>query len=232
MQNIPSNIIPWLVGFPVFSLFGWRALKNYQRLRNPLSGYFAVGALSMATAFFLWSVPLLFTDNQTVMQIISIVGDFFLYLALVSQAALVYYLTLRDKVPKVVFMGPIVAIAVAGYFSHVYGYLHNGVAIVDGNFEYKLPFFASIAQIILLANVFLVGVLLFSRLKEQNSKRSKSNLIGISILLMLSATAGALNIISAGKPNETIPIIASYAVAFIAFLLILLFARIVRPKAS
>lgn len=230
MQSIPSNIIPWLVGFPVFSLFGWRALKNYQRLRNPLSGYFAIGGISMALAFFLWSVPFLFTNSETPMQVVSIVGDFFFYLALVSQAALVYYLTLRNKIPKAVFMTPVLVIAIVGFSSHAYGYLHNGVAIVDGQFEYTLPFIASIAQIILLANVFLVGVLLFSRLKEQDTGRSKSNLIGIALLLMLSATAGALNIISSGKPNETLPIIASYAGGFIVFLLILLFARITRPK--
>ncbi len=184
----------------------------------------------MALAFFCWSVPFIFTDSEVVMQIVSIIGDFFFYLTLVSQAALVYYLTLRDKVPKIVFMGPVLAIAAVGYISHVYGYLHNGVSIVDGNFEYRLPFIASVAQIILLANIFLVGVLLLSRLKDQKTVRGKSNLVGISFLLMLSATGGALNIISSGKPNETVPIIASYASGFVVFLIILVAARVIHPK--
>lgn len=230
MVDLPSNVVPYLIGFPVFLFFGLRGFMNYRRVHNPLSLYFGWAGLTAGLAFFFFSVPFAFTNNETAMTVFSIIGDFFLYVMLVIQASLVHYLALKNRVSGAVMLVPALILAITGWAAHIFGYIHNGVAIVDGVFEYQLPLIASVIQIILLVNVFLVGILLLTRIKQQPNARGKSALFGISVLYILSAAGGALNIILSGKPNESPAIIGSYIGGFVLFVGILLAVRFLKNK--
>ena len=217
MQPIPSNLTLYVYGFPVFLLFAWRAYSNYRRLHNPLSAYFAWSGLSAGLAFFFWGVPFAFSSQEIVWQVTSMIGDFWLYVMLVIQASLVYYLTLRNKISQKLVLTPVIALALAGFASHVYGYLHYGVSITDDKFEYTLPLFASIAQSILIVNVLLVGILLLSKLKEQSTGRSRGSLIGVAFLYLLSGIAGLINVVFSGTSNDSPLIIGGYIFGFVVF---------------
>lgn len=205
---------------------------NYRKLHNPLSLYFAWSGLFAGLAFFFFSVPFAFTNNESAMIAFSIIGDFFLYVMLVVQASLVHYLALKNRVSGAVMLVPAIILAVIGESAHIYGYIHNDVAIVDGVFEYQLPLIASVIQMVLLVNVFLVGILLLARIKQQPSARGKSALLGISVLYILSAAGGALNILFSGKPNDSPVIIISYIAGFVLFASILLGVRFLRNNKS
>lgn len=228
MNDIPSNAVPYLVGFPVFTLFGIRGYKNWRRLHNPLSGYFALSGFSAALAFFFWSVPFAISQDSTFLLIANILGDFFLYSMFVIQADLVWYLTLRDKMKRSLFVGPVVLLAIAGLISNSYGYIQNGLEIVDGELVYSLPLFSSIVQIILLVNVFLVGILMLGKLKELASGRSKTSLISVAILYIFAALGGAINVILSGNPNDSPLIIGAYVAGFILFVIILISVRFIK----
>lgn len=227
--SLPSNTIPWLVGGLVITLLGLRGLQNYRKLHNPLSLFFAYSGFSAGLAFLLWSIPFAFTNNLTWLAYANITGDFFLYVFFVISAALVYYLTLKNKLPRMFFMTPFVLIAVIGWLSHCYGYLHNGVAIVNGNFEYTLPILADITQLVLLINVFIVGIILLTRLKQQSSARAKGAVAGIAILYIFSALGGSLNVITSGTPNQGI-VVLSYILGFVLFVILLVLIRLFGSK--
>lgn len=232
MNDIPSNAIPYLVGFPAFALFGLRGYKNWRRLHNPLSGYFALSGFSASLAFFFWSVPFAISSDPTFILIANILGDFFLYTMFVIQADLVYYLTLRNKMSRALYVGPAVLIAIAGLISNSYGYVQNGIEIINGELVYSLPLFSSIAQMILLVNVFLVGILMLGKLKELASGRSKTSLISVAVLYIFAALGGAINVILSGNPNDSPLIIGTYVGGFILFVIILISVRFIKKTSN
>jgi len=224
MQSVPPNVIPYLLGVPVLAIFSWRGYKNYLRLHNPLSGYFALSGFLATLAFACWSVPLLFTRNETALVILNSLGDLFLYALYVVSALLLYYLVIQGRMSKALFITPIVALSIIGWISDAYGYWHNGVRVVNNELTYTLPLLSSVIQVILLVNLLLVGVFLLGKVKEQNSSRGKSGLIAVAILYLLSAVAGIMNVVSTGH-NDSPLILGAYTIGFIIFVFILIFVR-------
>jgi len=225
-SSFPSNLLPFLIGSPVFTLFGIRGVLTYRRLHSPLSLLFALSGFAAGIAFASWSVPFLFNIDNSTMITVSIFGDFFLYVMFVMQAIIVHYLAFKNRVSLKVILIPTILTAIIGWLAHCYGYIYNGVAVVNNSFDYTLPLLADIAQSILLVNVFLVGVLLAMRIRQQTTPRAKGGLLGIAILYILSGIAGAMNIFLSGSPNQSPIIIASYMIGFLFFVTILLGIRL------
>jgi hypothetical protein len=230
--EFPSNLLPYLIGFPVFLLFGLRGMRNYRRLHNPLSLYFAWSGFTAGLSFFFFSTPFAFTNAEIPMTIFSIIGDFFLYAMFVLQAALLHYLTLKGRVSLSVLLTPAIVLAITGWVTHIYGYIHYGVSVTNKLFEYQLPLYASIAQTALLVVVLLVGVVLLSKFSQQSNTRGKAGLLSIGLLYILSAVGGALNVLLSGKPNDSPIIITSYIGGFVLFVGILIAVRLLRQKTS
>ncbi len=228
--TLPSNVVPWLIGFPIFAFFGIRAWQNYLKLHNPLSKLFAYTGFSAAIAFFMWSVPFLFTNNLTILLVCNIIGDFFLFLLFFLQAKIIYYLALKNKVTEKYVLVPVAIIAMVGFISNSYGYIKNGVSLVDNTFNYSLPFLSDICQTILLAGSLMVGILMLFRINQQPNARAKVALLGISVLFILCGVGGALNVLLSGNPNQSPIIITSYIVGLFGFVVILFSARIFKRK--
>jgi hypothetical protein len=231
-MNFPTNVIPYAIGSPIFAFFAWRGWRNYIRLHNPLSLYFALSGLFACLSFTSYCLPFIFGSNSPGLVIANIVGDLFLYVMFITQAFLVHYLVLRGKFPVWVFTAPLIVLAISGWLSHCYGYIHYGISIVDNKVIYTLPIYSSIVQMVLIVNVFLVGVLLLVRLKQQSSGKSKGGLIAIAALYILSGLGGALNILSSREPNDSPAIVMSYVAGFGLFVIVLIWSRFVLHKSS
>lgn len=230
MINIPANTLPWLIGSVAFLLFGLRATANYRRLHNPLSLYFAISGFSAFLAFFLYSAPLIFTTNTEILLVVNIVGDLSLYVMFVMQVVILHYLAFKNKVSLKVLLVPVIIIAVIGWLSHCYGYITNGVSVTNGSFEYQLPLLANIIQSLFLVTVFMVGVFMLARIKQQTDYRARLGLLGIGILYILSAVGGSLNVVLSGESNNSPAIILSYIMGFTLFIFVLITARVLSPK--
>lgn len=226
LNSIPSNSYAWLIGSVVFGVFAFRATRNYQRLHNPLSKLFAYSGACASLAFFFWSVPFIFSYDSNYLIIINIIGDFFLYLMFVLQAVVLHYITFKSKSTLKFILIPTILIASIGFVSNCYGYIKNGVAVIDNTFEYNLPVVSNIAQAILLVIVFLVGIVLLTRVFQQTTLRAKTSLVGIAILYILSSIAGGLNVLLSGSSNQSPIIIISYIGGFLIFISILLIVRL------
>lgn len=230
MLNIPSSVLPWLFGSIAFLLFGLRATANFKRLHSPLSLYFAISGYSACIAFFLYSVPLIFTSNTDILLIVNIIGDLFLYIMFVTQVVILHYLILKNKIALSVLLVPAIIIAVIGWLSHCYGYIKSGISVQNGSFEYQLPLLANIVQSLFLIIVFMVGVFMLIRIKQQTEYRARLGLLGIGILYILSAIGGSLNVVLSGESNNSPAIIISYIIGFLLFIFVLITARVLNPK--
>lgn len=231
MQDIPSNVIPYLIGVPIFLFFSYRSYKNYQRLKNPLSGYSALTGFFAALTFAFWSIPLFFTHDQTVLKLTNTIGDLFLFGIYATSASLFYYLIIRDRISKKLFMTPVVLLCIVGWLSDAYGYFHYGVAVVDGEFTYKLPVLSSVVQIFLLMNLLLVGIFLLKKVAEQDTGRKKMGLVGVSTLYILSSIAGLMNVVAGENANSS-TVQGAYALGFLIFVSLMIFVRVKKAKVS
>ncbi len=211
-------------------LFGFRGYANYRRLHNPLSLLFAVSGFLIGGAFFFWSVPFFFVDTNGAMIIVSLIGDAMYYAMLSLQLYITYYLVLKEKIVTSYVIVPAVMLGIAGWLSHLYGYIKYGLSVASGSFEYTLPLLSSVIQLFLLANVFLIGVIMLSKIKQQSSARGKAGILGISAIYILSALGGMLNILLSGEPNQSPAIILSYAAGFALFAGLLILARLLSIK--
>lgn len=232
MYPIPSNVLPYLIGVPVVTYFGWRALKNYRRLHNPLSGYFAWTGFLAGLTFACWSLPLFFTRDSTILAISNIIADFFLACLYIVNASLVYYLALQSRFSKKLFMTPFIVLAIVGWLANSYSYWHDGVAVVDGLFTYTLSSLSLATQVILLTNLFIVGIMLLSKLSELSTGRSRTSLIGVSALYLLSALAGLLNVAMSGQAPTSHLVQVSYIIGFVVFVSVLVAVRFIKPVKS
>lgn len=231
-MTLPTNVIPYAIGSPIFAFFAWRGWRNYQRLHNPISVYFALSGFFACLSFTSYCLPFFVTPNNTSLVVANIIGDIFLYALFITQAFLVHYLVLRNRFPRWIFTLPLILIAITGWISHVYGYVHYGMSVVENKVLYTLPFYSSIAQMILIVNVFLVGILLLVKLKQQSSGRGKGGLIAIAALYILSGLGGALNIITSRDSNDSSAIMISYVAGFGLFVFVLLCSRFIGSKPS
>lgn len=230
LQDVPSSSLPWLIGSIVFLIFGLRAVKNYKKLHNPLSQFFAISGFSAALAFGFWSIPLIFTSDTSILMLVNIIGDFFLYIFFIYQAIILHYLVLKSKISLILYLIPVIVIALIGWLSHCYGYIVGGVRLSDGSLEYQLPLFANIIQSIFLVIVFLVGVFLLLRIRQQTETRARLALLGIGTLYILSAIGGSLNVILSGGSNQSPVIISAYIIGFVIFMLVLATIRLHNSK--
>ncbi len=230
MINIPTSVLPWLIGSVAFLLFGLRATANYKRLHSPLSLYFAISGYSAFIAFFLYSVPSIFTSDKDILLLVNIVGDFFLYVMFVTQVVILHYLILKNKIALSIVLVPAIIIASIGWLSHCYGYIVGGVSVQNGTFEYQLPLLANIVQSLFLITVFMVGVFMLFRIKQQTEYRARLGLLGIGILYILSAIGGSLNVILSGESNDSPAIMLSYIIGFMLFIFVLITARVLNTK--
>ena len=230
MISVPSSVLPWLIGSIAFLLFGLRATSNYKRLHSPLSLYFAISGFSVFIAFFLYSVPMILTTDETVLLAVNIIGDLFLYVMFVTQVVILHYLIFKNKVALPVLLIPVTVVAAIGWLSHCYGYIVGGVSVVDGTFEYQLPLLANIIQSLFLIAVFMVGIFMLIRIKQQTEYRARLGLLGIGILYVLSALGGSLNVLLSGESNNSPAIILSYIVGFVLFIFVLITSRVLNPR--
>lgn len=229
-MNIPTSAIPWLIGSFAFLLFGFRGATNYRKLHSPLSLFFSMSGFSASLAFFFYSVPLMFTSDQGILLAVNIIGDFFLYVMFVYQVVILHYLVFKNKMPLNILLIPVILVASIGWLSHCYGYIVNGVSLVNGVFEYQLPLIANIIQALFLMVVFIVGIFMLLRIRQQSDYRARLGLLGIGILYILSGLGGSLNVILSGESNNSPAIIASYIVGFTLFIFVLITARILNPQ--
>lgn len=237
IQDFPSNIIIWAIGAPVMITFGVRAFISYQKLKSPLSKYFAMTGLSAGFAWLLWCLPFLITDVNYEGKGLAIflisTGDALLFSALFLQARVYWYLSLQETI-KFVYIGlPAAIVALAGFAFTILAAFENPTLPMvspDGKAVFYTHSIGHITQIILISFVFLVGIELLKRAAKQEDRKSRLGSISVAMLYITAALGGAINILSSSSTNSSPIVVITYAVGLAFFTIILTVFRILEIK--
>jgi hypothetical protein len=232
MQEIPENLIPWLLGGFVLTLFGFRGLYNYRRIKTPLSKYFAITGISMGIAFFLWSLPFIFTTSEPVIRAGLIIGDIFFYTMLLTQTRVIWHLRLQ-RINYMWLFVPAFITAFVGWFSFARATLNSPVGVVDGLAEIPVTLVSHIAQAILLTGLIIVAILVILEIPKQKTTKHKLGLLSIAALYLGGGVGGIANLITLEAEANTSPIVfLTYMLGFVtcAGLIIVFKFTKTRPK--
>ncbi len=225
LATIPSNLQPWLIGSIVIGLFGFRAYRNYRKLKAPLSKYFLLSAGMMSLALGLWSWPFLFTRSDPVLRTLLIIGDISFYAMLVYQTRIIWYLALSTISYWWVFV-PAFIVAIPGTIGIVYAELTETVGVVDGVAQYPVSAIGHVSQMILLVGILIVGCLLLWQVKTQKGMKAKLNLVSVAFLYVFGGLAGFANILLSEGTNQSVYVNIAYFVAFAGIVLTFLVFKI------
>ena len=230
MNSVPENLIPWLFGGFVLTLFGFRGLASYRRLNTPLSKYFAITGISMGIAFFLWSLPFIFTTSEPVIRAGLILGDIFFYTMLITQTRVIWHLRFQ-RINYLWFFIPALITAFIGWFSFAKATLNSPVGVVDGVAEIPVTVVSHAAQAILLSLLVVVAILMLLDTRKQKTLKSKLGLIAVAALYMGGGVGGIANVITLEAQANTTPVVfLTYTLGFFICAALIVVFRIVKSK--
>ena len=157
---MPLNSFTWLVGsLACFALY-YRSFINYRRSANELSKYLAWFALTMGCGQALLAVPSFFTLDVGILRTTYLIGELFVYMSAIAQAAIVWCLVLRQVTSLKALTIPI---AVGGLASWLYAVPNSTLRINDNFITYRDPLVSTLVIGIMLAGLFLPTGIYFLR---------------------------------------------------------------------
>lgn len=140
LDHIPLSSISWFIGGVALLILGVKSLLGYRHSRVELSKYITWFALVVSVALLFFSVPSFFTLNLHTLLPIDMVGEGFFYGGMIAQAAIVWCLILRSRVPMYALTVPVGLISLASWLyalprAHIFLSSKNFVTYLDPRFS-------------------------------------------------------------------------------------------------
>lgn len=193
LADFPINSLAWLVGSAGIYTLGFKSLVNYRRTNNLLTKYIIWFSVLVATALVFFSVPVLFTLDTAKLRYAWVAGEFFVYLALIAQAAILWQLTLRTRVSVYV---PTIITGVIGLGAWLNA-APNLTLSLRGNFiSYSESGISTFAMALLIGGLYIpVGLHFLRSTLRQTDFKSRLNTFTIGMVytgIAISITAHLL----------------------------------------
>lgn len=167
LNDIPLSSISWLIGAVALLILGIKSLFGYRHSRIELSKYITWFSLIVSLALFFFSVPSFFTLNLNTLRPLDMIGEGFFYGGMISQAAIVWCLILRSRVPMYVLTIPAGLISLASW---LYAIPHATIHFSSHNFiTYLDPRFSTLVIAGLMIFLFVPVGVYFLRLAPRQS---------------------------------------------------------------
>lgn len=177
LDQIPLNSWTWLTGSAACFALYYRSFKHYRRSANELPKYLAYFALTMGIGQSFLAVPSFLTLDTATLRTTYMMGEAFVYMSAVAQAAIVWCLMLRSKLSLRAVTIPVAGIGVLAWFYS----LPRASLTLTGNFiTYRDPLFSTIVIGLMLTGLFLPVGIYFMR-----SAAGQRTLRGILFSLIL-----------------------------------------------
>lgn len=166
LSEVPLNSITWLMGTLACFMLGYRSLTNYRRSKNELSKYLAWFGFLMGVGQFFLAVPSFFTLDLDILRTGYIIGEAWIYGSAVAQAAILWCLILRSKMPIYAMTVPI---TVVGALSWLYALPRSTIEITNNFVVYRDPLLSTIVVGVVLLSLFLPVGIYFLRSASQQA---------------------------------------------------------------
>ncbi len=237
MNHLPLNLTPWLVSSIILFIFSVRFLINYSRVRSTLSKYFAIVCISASLATGLWTFPFIFlnlADNMRLIRFLLLLGDLFLYVALIYQVRIMWYLLFRNRFRFISLSIASLSLSAFGYYSGVMSTLGSVTypALIDGSMHFATSVGGDLAQSALLLAVITNGGYFLIKTYSESDRTARFGSLSIGALHMVIGLGGLFNILFRTDTGSNMSpiVLAVYAVGFGLFFASFLLFRISKSK--
>lgn len=191
LSDVPLNSLTWLVGSLACFALSYRSFMQYRHSANELSKYLVCFSLAMGIGQALLSIPSFITLNAGVLRTTYVGGEFFVYMSVVAQAAIVWCLLLRSKLSLLATTLPIFVIGLASW---LYALPRSTLRLNNSAFIiYKDPLASTIVIGVMLISLFLPVGFYFLRAATQQAQFR-----GALISLVLGVVYIAIGILTGG----------------------------------
>jgi len=166
LSEVPFNSIVWLMGSLACLMLCYRSFATYRVSKNELSKYLTWFGLLMGIGQAWLAIPAFFTLDTEALRTTYVIGEFFIYGSAVAQAAILWCLVLRSRMP---IWATTLPIALLGFASWLYAVPRSTLQLASDNFiVYRDPLFSTIVIGIVLIGLFVpVGIYFLRSAAEQ-----------------------------------------------------------------
>ena len=222
LMYLPVNKIHWYVGLPIVLFIAIRGLMQYKKDKNILNLYVGLIGSFYSLCFIFYGLPLLITDNNTVLKFTTIAGDcmqfvglFFVWLGVIRS-----YITKNKQLSSAMGYFALILLIVSIFIS-IQTNLSSQLTLTQstsGMWSIQLP--SSIALDVIMAlqymSFLLFGAFFAYQARFNKDRLRKIRMYAISIILF---AVGALYVIQpflSFFQNSRLPSIIIAGVLFIA----------------
>jgi hypothetical protein len=209
LTDIPIDSISWQIGAAACLVLGFKSLTRYRRSRDELSKYMAWFALLTGIALAMFGFPSLFTLDTGTLLVWGLAGEFFFFGGMVAQAAIMWSLILRGRIPLYLITVPV---AMLGLAASVYAVPHTELVLSNDFVTFFNPRFTTLVIAVLMFGLFApVGLYLLRMAPRQDSFKSMLTSLGLSVAYLgIGIIGGGFEIVTgqimtrASMPSNTL----------------------------
>ncbi len=227
MLSIPINVVPYMLGSIATLVVGVRSAQKYKQLHTPLLRHFAISGFLASAGMGLLSVAYILPLDEYSIKVFLMIGRACLDIVAYLQVYLIWYLTPLKKRSVWWLVGPLIPIALVGYFFQVKAYLENFTGVVDNVAVFVVPKITSYTHAFSLLIVFCAGLVIFKNAFDQTETKARLRLISVGLLYTVASISDLYNtFFAAGQSNSWI-VLVGFAIASGVFLIstLLLFKK-------
>ncbi|HUY84928.1 MAG TPA: hypothetical protein VMU97_00220 [Candidatus Dormibacteraeota bacterium] len=194
LDHVPISSFSWFIGGVACLLMGVKSLQSYRHSRVELSKYITWFSFIVGVALVFFSVPSFFTLDLRTLRLLDMVGEGFFYGSMIAQAAIVWCLILRSRIPMYVLTVPV---GLLGLASWLYAIPKAIIYFSASNFiTYLDPRFSTLVIATLMIFLFVPVGIYFLRLAPRQSgfKAVLNSVIFGMVYLGIGLTNGGFEI--------------------------------------
>lgn len=216
---IPLNAVSWGVGSVCVMVFALKSFYRHRKLQIAVSYYFGWFGLLVSIAMAGYSFPAFFSQNIDLLRTFYTAGDGVLYLALLVQARMLWFLALRSQIAFLLIGVPV---AIVGGVSWLIEARGAALSIQDNFMYFVTPRLSSLLQgWLLLALLLPTGYYFIREGLNQIEPKAKAKSIAVGLAyLIVGANSSFNNFANSGleSPSTSIQNIVIFLVLLVATL--------------
>lgn len=152
LSEVPINSLAWTFGLAACLALGIRSFIVYRRSYSQLTKYICWFFMIMAVCLAFFGPPAFFTLDVDTLHNTYIIGEVFMYLGFIPQAAILWSLLLRQYFSVYVITIPT---ALVGLASWLYATPNSILYLENGFIDYREPFVSRLALVLLFGGLFI-----------------------------------------------------------------------------
>lgn len=225
----PIETMHWLIGAAALAIFLFVQLRLFKELKNnPLYQLTTLLAVMAFLNLSLWSVPLIFTRDETLYTILFVIGDVFSHaMFLFSLLLLMHFLGWSYKsVSGVLTITAFIVIGIAEMILLDRQILESGITIFDDRISFALEGPGTFLYAIMYVPFLLLGLMFFAKARTAKTGSAKVRTIALGLILVpiaISFMATYLSGFFQGEPVASAQDSSNNIIMFSIFLVLNLF---------